>query len=124
MLREVLSASFVIEIPSSSQSAIITTNWGMYELAAQVSVDKWRLHDSTRRRARIKDKLLLIAVMEKRGEFGGSSASPIATGDWYFAAHKPNSEIALKNPEERRACHSPLTATDFVFSTEHLLITQ
>lgn len=71
---------------------------------------------------RIKDKLLLIAVMEKRVEFGASPASPIPTGDWDFAAYKPNGDVAPKNLDECRACHSPLTATDFVFSTEHLPI--
>lgn len=73
---------------------------------------------------RIKDKLLLIAVMEKRAEFGASPASPIPTGDWDFAAYKPNGDVAPKNLDECRACHSPLTTTDFVFSIEHLPIAQ
>lgn len=69
---------------------------------------------------RIADQLLLIAVMEKRAAFGESPASPIATGDWDFAAYTPSGEAAPKNLDECRACHAPLTAEDFVFSIEHL----
>ena len=69
---------------------------------------------------RVKDRLLLLAVMEKKDGFGKRSSSPINTGDWNFAAYKPNGEVAPKNLDVCRACHSPLTGTDFVFSIEHL----
>ncbi len=69
---------------------------------------------------RIKDKLLLIAVMEKREAFGEKSISKINTGDWDFGAYKSNGKVAPKNLEECRACHAPLTGRDFLFSGEHL----
>lgn len=69
---------------------------------------------------RIADEMLLIAVMEKRAEFKDSPASPIPVGAWDFAAFKPNGEAAAKNLNECRACHAPLTQSDFVFSIEHL----
>lgn len=70
---------------------------------------------------RVKDKLLLLAVMEKQAGFGETSSSPIKTGDWDFAAYKPNGELAPKNLDECRACHAPLTDADFLFSIEHIL---
>ncbi len=69
---------------------------------------------------RIPDQLLLIAVMEKRTEFGASPVSPVRTGDWDFAAYKPDGQVAPKNLDECRACHAPLTEEDFVFSIQHL----
>lgn len=68
---------------------------------------------------RIKDKLVLLAVMEKQAGFGKTSGSAIHTGDWDFAAYKPNGETAPKNLDGCRACHAPLTNSDFVFSIEH-----
>ena len=69
---------------------------------------------------RIPDQLKLVAVMEKRAAYGTSPASPILTGDWDFGAYKPNGESASKDLNACRACHLPLTKSDFVFSTEHL----
>ena len=69
---------------------------------------------------RIKDNLLLIAVMEKREAFGVNSNSKINTGNWDFGAYKPNGKIAPKNLDACRGCHAPLTGSDFLFSGEHL----
>ncbi len=69
---------------------------------------------------RIKDQLKLIAVMEKRAEFGKSPASPIPTGDWDFAAFTPAGKVADKDLNGCRGCHAPLTKSDFLFSIEHL----
>lgn len=69
---------------------------------------------------RIKDRLLLLAVMEKQEGFGKISTSSIHTGDWNFAAFKPNGEVAPKNLDACRACHTPLKDSDFIFSIEHL----
>jgi hypothetical protein len=69
---------------------------------------------------RIRDKLLLVAVMEKQAQFGNEPNSSIQTGDWDFAAYKPNGDVAPKDLNECRACHAPLMATDFLFSIEHL----
>jgi len=69
---------------------------------------------------RIKDKLLLIAVMEKREGFEKSSISKFNTGNWDFGAYKPSGDLAPKNLEACRACHAPLVKKDFLFSGEHL----
>ncbi len=69
---------------------------------------------------RLKDKLLLIAVMEKSNGFAATSKSTIKTGDWDFATYKPNRNVAPKNLDQCRACHAPLTNTDFLFSLEHI----
>lgn len=69
---------------------------------------------------RIQDRLLLLAVMEKRQGYASTSASSISTGDWDFGAYKPNGAIAQKDLDACRACHAPLTKTDFLFSIEHL----
>ncbi|MGZ9899203.1 cytochrome P460 family protein [Shewanella gaetbuli] len=69
---------------------------------------------------RIKDKLLLVAVIEKQAEFGKMPASVIKTGNWDFGAFKPDGKVAAKNLDECRACHAPLTNSDFLFSGEHI----
>lgn len=69
---------------------------------------------------RIADKLKLIAVMEKQDGFAENSGSAIKTGDWDFAAFKTNGDMAKKNLDSCRGCHTPLTNTDFLFSAEHL----
>lgn len=68
---------------------------------------------------RIKDKLILIAIMEKQEAFGENPASKITTGNWDFGAYKPNGTVAPKNLDTCRACHTPLTKTDFLFSSEN-----
>ena len=71
---------------------------------------------------RVKDKLLLVAVMEKQPGFGDGQTPNfnLHTGDWDFATYKPNGELAKKNLDACRACHAPLTQSDFLFSIEHL----
>jgi hypothetical protein len=69
---------------------------------------------------RVQDKLLLIAVMEKQERFGLKPGSVIDTGHWDFGAYKPNGEIAPKNLDACRGCHTPLKERDYIFSGEHL----
>ncbi|MBX2799910.1 MAG: cytochrome P460 family protein [Myxococcales bacterium] len=69
---------------------------------------------------RMRDKLALIAVMEKRQEFSGTHAAALANGHWEFAAFTPDGAVADKNLDTCRACHAPLGATDHLFSIEHL----
>lgn len=69
---------------------------------------------------KVKDQLLLLAVMEKQDDFAKTSTSNINTGNWDFGAYKPNGDLAPKNLDTCRACHSPLTKTDFLFSIEHI----
>lgn len=69
---------------------------------------------------RIKKELKLLAIMEKQEGFGKTSTSQIPVGNWDFAAYKPDGSVAPKNLDECRACHTPLTQSDFIFSMEHL----
>lgn len=75
---------------------------------------------TSRLNRRIKDKLKLLAVMEKQNGFEENSGSAIKTGDWDFATFKPNGKVAPKNLDSCRSCHTPLTDTDFLFSADHL----
>ena len=75
---------------------------------------------TSRLNRRIKDKLLLIAVMEKQDQFGDKPRSEINVGDWDFAAYKPDGSSANKSLDDCRACHQPLSDSDFVFSLKHL----
>lgn len=69
---------------------------------------------------RIPDKLLLVAVMEKRSGWGESSTSTINVGDWDFGAFKADGSDAGRNLDSCRACHSPLKDSDYLYSAEHL----
>ena len=69
---------------------------------------------------RIKDQMILIAVMEKRDGWAITSQSTIDVGDWDFGAYKPDGTLAGKDLDACRACHAPLASSDFLFSIEHL----
>ena len=69
---------------------------------------------------RIRDKLVLIAVMEKQAGWGAGFAEEHKNGDWDFAAFKPDGSVAGKDLNACRACHAPLLDADHVFSYEHL----
>ncbi|MEM7316006.1 MAG: cytochrome P460 family protein [Planctomycetota bacterium] len=71
-------------------------------------------------RRRIKNEMILIAVMEKQDGWAQSSSSAIDVGDWDFGAFKPDGTLAGKDLDACRACHSPLKSSDFLFSIEHL----
>gem|GEM_PF-754496 len=71
---------------------------------------------------RIEDKLVLIAVMERREGFAESSTSSVATGDWDFGAYTPDGKVAAKELDECRICHAPLKDYEFMFSLDHLPI--
>lgn len=69
---------------------------------------------------RIKNKFAVVAVMEKRKGFGKGLPSDIKTGDWGFAAFKPDGSVAKKNLAKCHQCHAPFGETQHVFSIEHL----
>ncbi|MEM7226681.1 MAG: cytochrome P460 family protein [Pseudomonadota bacterium] len=69
---------------------------------------------------RIRGKLALVAVMEKRAGWGDAFSEDLRNGDWDFAAFKPDGSIAKKDLDECRACHAPLGDLQHVFSIEHL----
>ena len=69
---------------------------------------------------RIKDQLVLIAVMQKEEGWGEEYSEELKNGNWDFAAFKPDGKVADKNLDACRACHAPLAAEDHVFSIEHI----
>ncbi len=69
---------------------------------------------------RIRDKFALIGVMERKKGFGEGRPDELKTGDWDFAAFKPDGSVADKDLNACRACHAPLSNTHHVFSFEHL----
>ena len=70
---------------------------------------------------RIRDKMVLIGVMQKRGDgFGKDLPAELQNNGWDFAAFKPDGSDAGKDLNTCRACHAPLKDTQHVFSLEHL----
>lgn len=69
---------------------------------------------------RIRGKLALIAVMERREGFGRDLPDDLRNGEWDFGAFKPDGSDAGKDLNDCRACHAPLVETNFLFSLEHL----
>lgn len=70
---------------------------------------------------RIRDKLALIAVMEKRPGFGKDLPTELQNNGWDFAAFKPDGTVAAgKDLNACRACHAPLTETQHLFSLQHI----
>lgn len=69
---------------------------------------------------RIRDKMALIAVMERREDLGQGYAEDLRNGHWDFATFTPGGAVARKDLNSCRACHSPLKQTDHLFSLDHL----
>jgi len=69
---------------------------------------------------RVRDKLALIAVMEREEGWGDEYPAGLRNGNWEFATFKPDGSVADKDLNACRACHAPLEATNHLFSIEHL----
>lgn len=69
---------------------------------------------------RIRDKLVAIAVMEKRSGWGAAFSDDLKNGDWDFAIFGPSGQRLDKDLNACRQCHAPLKGSDHVFSLEHL----
>jgi hypothetical protein len=69
---------------------------------------------------RIRDKLAAIAVMQKGEGWGVDFAEDMRNGDWDFAIFGPDGKRLAKDLNACRQCHAPLTATQHIFSLEHL----
>lgn len=69
---------------------------------------------------KIRDKLAVIAVMEKRPGFGKDLPADLQNNGWDFAAFKPDGADAGKDLNACRACHAPLKDTQHLFSIEHM----
>ena len=69
---------------------------------------------------KIRDKLAVIAVMERRDGFGKDLPQELQNDGWDFAAFKPDGSSAGKDLNQCRACHAPLTDTQHLFSLQHM----
>jgi len=71
---------------------------------------------------RIRDKLALIAVMQREEGWGSEHPPALSNGNWEMAAFKPDGsgDSAGKDLNACRACHAPLTDKNFLFSYDHL----
>ena len=61
-----------------------------------------------------------IAVMERRSGWDDQYADELKVGDWEFEVFSPSGENLNKDTTGCRACHHPLTDTEFTFSIDHL----
>lgn len=69
---------------------------------------------------RVSDKLVAVAVMEKRKGWGERFPEGLRNGDWDFAIFSPKGEKLDKDLNACRSCHAPLASTDHLFSIEHI----
>lgn len=72
---------------------------------------------------RIRGKLALIAVMQRRQGSDADYPEGMRNNDWDFAAFKPDGSVANKDLNSCAACHAPLTEHRHLFSYQHLLAT-
>ncbi len=70
---------------------------------------------------RIRGKFALVGVMQRKKGFGDDRPDGLKTGDWDFAAFKPDGSVAKKDLNSCRACHAPISNTNHLFSYEHLV---
>ncbi len=70
---------------------------------------------------RIIDKLAAIVVMERGEGFDAEYPEELKVGDWEFAVFNPSGKRLEKDVTGCRACHHPLTDSEFVFSYEHIV---
>lgn len=69
---------------------------------------------------RIRDKLLAIAVMEKRAGWGATLPAAYRNGDWDFGLFSPAGTPLDKDLNACRKCHAPLASTQHLFSLQHI----
>ena len=69
---------------------------------------------------RVSGDFKAIAVMERRGGWDDQYPDELKVGDWEFEVFSTSGENLGKDTTACRACHHPLTDTEFMFSIEHL----
>ena len=69
---------------------------------------------------RIRDSLMLIAVMQREQGWGAQYPQALRNGNWEYAAFNPDSSTADNDINACLACHAPLSNTNFLFSYDHL----
>ncbi|MEM9439402.1 MAG: cytochrome P460 family protein [Pseudomonadota bacterium] len=69
---------------------------------------------------RVSGDFKAIAVMERRTGWDDQYPDELKVGDWEFEVFSTSGENLAKDTTACRACHHPLTDTEFMFSIEHL----
>ena len=65
-----------------------------------------------------------IAVMERRAGWDDQYSDDLKVGDWEFEVFGTDGKNLGKDTTACRACHHPLTDSEFLFSIEHLIAAQ
>jgi len=69
---------------------------------------------------RVRDNLVMIAVMQKEQGWGAQYPEAIRNGNWEYAAYNTDGSVADTDINTCLACHAPLSKTNFLFSYDHL----
>ncbi|MGI9506839.1 MAG: cytochrome P460 family protein [Geminicoccaceae bacterium] len=73
---------------------------------------------------RLPGPMKVIAVMERRAGWDEQYPEDLKVGDWEFELFSTSGENLGKDMTSCRACHHPLTDSEFVFSLEHLIASE
>ncbi|MEP3347384.1 MAG: cytochrome P460 family protein [Litoreibacter sp.] len=73
---------------------------------------------------RISGPMKAIAVMERQSGWDEQYPEELKVGDWEFDLFSTAGENLNKDMTACRACHNPLSDSEFVFSLEHLIAAQ
>jgi hypothetical protein len=73
---------------------------------------------------RISGPMKAIAVMERQAGWDDQYPEELKVGDWEFDLFSTAGENLNKDMTACRACHNPLSDSEFVFSLEHVIAAQ
>lgn len=73
---------------------------------------------------RISGPMKAIAVMERQSGWDEQYPTELKVGDWEFGLFSAAGKNLNKDITACRACHNPLSDSEFVFSLEHLIAAQ
>lgn len=69
---------------------------------------------------RVADELKVIVMMERQEGWDAQYPDELKVGDWQFEVFSPDGKNLGKDTTACRACHHPLTDTEYTFSYAHL----
>ena len=69
----------------------------------------------------VADKLLALAVMEKRQGYGDAIPEVLRNGDWNYAIYTPERQLGDFSQAACLACHKPLHSADYLFTYQALV---
>lgn len=62
----------------------------------------------------------MVVVAEKQPGYGNDRAPELRTGEWEFAAYKPDGTFIERDYTPCYQCHVPLTDSDYLFTRDLL----